>query len=387
MHGFRKRYGGVLRYSKYIIGQLGGATLFIASGLTCVIWLTQSLRFVDLIVNRGLDMLAFIYLTTMMLPSLLGFLLPVALAISALYTYHKLLADSELVVLRSAGLSRWQLARPAVWFATGIVLLGYAISLYLLPVSYGQYKDMQAFAKDNYVALLLQEGVFNSPVDGLTVFIRNRSSDGTLHGILVHDNRNPNAPVTMMAEEGQLVKTPKGPSFILKDGNRQEIDHEEERLSFLAFDDYVLDISLFAKEQRVRERDEKERFLGELLDPEEGVSPVRRAEFRAEAHQRLTWPLQNMALLLFVLAMLLAGQFNRRGNWRRYTVTLICVGMLLSAAVAVSNIVVKHPQLMWLMYALPIGTCILSLYAIVRSPLERAVPPEPPAHLLQEEAS
>ena len=112
------------QYSKYIMANLAGATLFIASGLTCVIWLTQSLRFVDLIVNRGLDMLAFLYLTTMMLPSLLGFLLPIALAISVMYTYHRLVADSELVILKSAGLSRWQLAKPAVVFAVAVALIG-----------------------------------------------------------------------------------------------------------------------------------------------------------------------------------------------------------------------------------------------------------------------
>lgn len=372
------------RYSKYIMGQLGGATLFVASGLTCVIWLTQSLRFVDLIVNRGLDMLAFIYLTTMMLPSLLGFMLPIALAISALYTYHKLLSDSELVVLRSAGLSGWQLARPAVVFAVGIVALGYVISLYLLPVSYRQYKDMQAFARNNYAALLLQEGVFNNPVSGLTVFIRERNDDGTLAGILVHDNRDPDAPVTMMAEKGQLVKTPRGPSFILKNGNRQEIDRQEEQLSFLGFDDYVLDISLFTEEQGKRVRDEKERYLSELLNPSDDVTDVQRAEFRAEAHQRLTWPLQNMMLTLFVMSMLLGGQFNRRGNWKRYTTTLVLVAVFLAAVVAISNIVVKHPQLIGAMYALPITVSLVSLYTIMRSSLEREVPAEPPAAILAE---
>lgn len=375
----------MFRYNKYIMGQLASTTLFVAAGLTCVIWLTQSLRFVDLIVNRGLDMLAFIYLTTMMLPSLLGFLLPVALAISTLYTYHKLLADSELVVLKSAGLSRWQLAKPAVVFSAAIVLLGYLISLYLLPVSYRQYKDMQDFARDNYATLLLQEGVFNNPVNGLTVFIRERNSDGTLRGILVHDNRDPSAPVTMMAEEGQLIKTPQGPSFILKDGNRQEIDHENEQLSFLAFDDYVLDISLFTTQQNKRERDEKERFLGELFHPEAGTTAVRRAEFRAEAHQRLTWPLQNLVLTLFVLAVLLGGQFNRRGNWKRYTVMLVSVGLLLAGAVAVSNIVVKYPPMLVLMYALPIGVCIISFYGILRNPLEKLIPSSPPPRALLQE--
>jgi len=85
--------------------------------------------------------------------------------------------------------------------------------------------------------------------------------------------------------------------------------------------------------------------------------------------------------------MLLGGQFNRRGNWKRYTVTLVAVGVLLAAVVAVSNIAVKHPHLVVVMYALPLGTCILSLYAIIRRPLEKAVPTDPPAHALRQEGN
>lgn len=367
------------RYSKYIISQLASSTILIAASLTCIIWLSQSLRFVDLIVNRGLDMLSFIYLTTMMLPSLLGFMLPVALAISSMFTYNKLLADSELVVMRSAGLSKWQLARPSLAFAAGVMLLGYLISLYLLPLSYRQYKDMVAFAKDNYVALLLQEGVFSSPVDGLTVFIRSRTSDGNLKGILVHDNRNPNSPVTMMAESGQLVKTPSGPSFVLKDGNRQEIDHKKEQLSFLAFDDYVLDISLFAKQTSVRKRDEKERMLGELWNPEASATEEERAEYRAEAHNRLTWPLQNLALTAFVLAMMLNGTFSRRGNWRRYTITLICVAAMLSCGITITNLAVKYAVMTPVIYLLPLLIIGGSFYALLYTPLQRTIPTAPPA--------
>lgn len=375
----------MLQYSKYIIMNLGGATLFIASSLTCVIWLTQSLRFVDLIVNRGLDMLAFLYLTTMLLPSLLGFLLPIAIAISALYAYHKLIADSELVILKSAGLSRWQLARPALLFSVLLVAVGYLISLYLLPLTYRQYKDMQAFARDNYASLLLQEGVFNMPVDGLTVFIRERYSDGTLKGILVHDNRDPKQPTTMMAEEGRLIKTAQGPRFVLVNGNRQEIDHEAERLSYLAFDDYILDISLFAGERGTRAREAKERYLGELLNPEPEITDIQRLEFQAEAHQRITWPLYNLALPLFVLAMLLGGQFNRRGNWRRYTVTLVSVSIIMVGAVGISNMMVKYPDWMFLMYALPLSIGLGSLYYVMRSPLDKPVPCEPPTETLLRE--
>lgn len=372
----------MLRYSKYITASLAESTLFIASSLTCLIWLTQSLRFVDLIVNQGLDMLAFLYLTTMLLPSLLGFMLPVALGISVLYTYHKLQADSELVVLRSAGLSRWQLAKPALQFSLLIVAFGYAISLYILPVSYRQYKDMQAFARDNYAAVLLQENVFNSPAPGLTVFIRERHSDGVLRGILVHDNRKADAPMTLMAEEGQLLKTPTGPSFKLVNGSRQEINYDKGQLSFLSFEEYVLDIGLFSKEKIDRKRDEKERFINELLNPDPGLTPTERNEFIAEAHNRLVWPLQNLVLSIFVCTMLLSGQFNRRGNVSRYVVTLAGISVLLALHVGFSNAAIKHPHMISLLYLLPFGVTAGSIYLLLHDALNRSVPSEPPQDMV-----
>lgn len=374
----------MLRYSRYIITNLAESTLFIASSLTCLIWLTQSLRFVDLIVNQGLEMMAFTYLTTMLLPSLLGFMLPIALAISVMFTYHKLQSDSELIVLRSAGLSRWQLARPSVQFSLFIVVIGYIISLYLLPVSYRQYKEMQAFAKDNYAAVLLQENVFNSPAPGLTVFIRERHSDGTLRGILVHDNRKNDAPMTMLAEQGQLVKTPTGPSFRLVNGSRQEINYDNGQLSFLSFDEYVLDMRLFAQEKIDRKRDEKERFLMELLDPDDAISDRERAKYIAEFHHRLVWPMQNLVLTLFVSMMLLSGQFNRRGNLKRYVVTLVGVGVLLALHVALSNAIIKHPNTAILLYLIPASVIGISFFVMLHNQSSGLIPDSPPPEILGE---
>lgn len=367
----------MLRYSKYIMSNLGSATLFVASGLTCIVWLTQSLRFVDMIVNQGLDMMAYLYLTTMLLPSLLGFMLPFALAASAIYAYHKLSADSELVVLKSIGLSRWQLARPALWFAFFGTVFGYFISLYLLPYTYRQYKDMQAFARNNYAAVLLQEGVFNTPVDGLTVFLRERRSDGVLKGILVQDSRVPSKTVTMMAEEGRLIKTPKGPRFVLTNGNRQELNQDKSQLSFLGFDDYVVDISLFAGEGGKRSREAKERYISELMFPEASATEHQRNEYRAEMHQRLTWPLYNFVLSALVLVLLTGGEFNRRGNWQRNAVTLLVTLGTLAVAVGLTNIVIQYPGLTLVMYGFPLLLLVASLYVLQGDPLGSPVPSGP----------
>lgn len=104
------------RISLYILRQLLVGTLFISMGLACVIWLTQSLRFVELIVNKGLSIGVFAHLTLLLIPNFLIVILPVSLFAVVLFTYNRLMADRELVVLRAAGVSQWGLARrPSAW--------------------------------------------------------------------------------------------------------------------------------------------------------------------------------------------------------------------------------------------------------------------------------
>lgn len=349
------------RYSTYIMKHVASATVLVTLSLTSIIWLTQALRFIEFIVNRGISISSFLELTLLLVPSLMLFVLPFALLCAVLFVYYRLMMDSELLVLASAGLSRFQLARPAFNMALVTTLIAYGISLYLLPVSYHEFKDMQSFLRDNYASLLLQEEVFNSPVDGLTVFIRERDADGTLHGIIVHDSRDSTKPpITMMAEKGRLLQSPQGPRFILYQGNRQEL--ENGKLSFLNFDEYTLDISFYTTGGKERTRQPEEMFLPELLFPTTQGDDA--ARLIAEGHNRLTWPLFPIALTLLALAVLLTGEFNRRGQWQRVACAVLLAGLTLSASVGLLNLSVKHPWMVGLMYGNVVGLMAVSVYAI-----------------------
>ena len=334
-------------YIRYIVRQLALAALVIAASLTAIVWLTQALRFIDFIVNRGVSTFTFLKLTGLMVPSLLFVVLPFAVFVSVMFIYNKLMADSELVVLQSAGLSRFQLAKPVLWVAGGATAIAYFISLYALPVTYRQFKDMQTFLRDNYASLLLQEEVFNTPVDGLTVFVRERESNGVLRGILVHDNSDPALPVTMMAQEGRLQQTPQGPRFLLYNGNRQEV--KKGRMSFLAFDNYVVDLSFYTKKVTERTRKPEEYFVHELF-AEAQRSPYRAGELLAEAHHRIVWPLYNLALGLFAVVMLLSGEFNRRGNWRRITASVLAALGVVALGMSLQNLAARDAMMIPLLY-------------------------------------
>ncbi len=336
------------RYNKYITRHLAYSTVLITLSLTSIVWLTQALRFIDFIVNQGVSIAVFLTLTVLLIPSLLFMILPPALFCSILFVYNKMKAESELVVLQAAGLSRWRLALPGLQVAGVVVAIAYFIALYLQPVSYRQFKDMQSFLRNNYVSILLQEGVFSNPVEGLMVFIRERDQNNILHGILVHDSRQPETAVTMMAEEGKLVETQAGPRFLLKNGNRQEV--RDGKLSFLNFDSYTLDISLYAKSVKTRYADPQEMSVGELFTPDPALTPAENAKRRAEGHQRLLWPAYAGCMALIALAALLCGQFNRRGHWQRIAIAVAAGTGILFASIGLRGIIAMQPELTVLAY-------------------------------------
>lgn len=335
------------RYSKYIMKHLTVTVALVTVSLTSIIWLTQALRFIDFIVHRGISFVGFLELTLLLIPSLMLFILPFALLITVIYVYYRLMMDSELLVLSGAGLSRFQVAAPAMNVALGITALSYLISLYLLPVSYHEFKNMQVFMRDNYATLLLQEDVFNNPVDGLTVYIHDRDKDGTMRGIVVHDSRDEGKPpVTMMAEEGRLEQTAQGPRFLMIKGNRQQV--EKGRLSYLDFDQYTLDLSFYNGGGVNRARQPEEMFVWELLNPPADAPDPNR--LIAEGHNRLTWPLQSLAITLFCVAVLLTGEFNRRGQWQRVTGIIVAAALCISASVGLLNLSARYPWMISLMY-------------------------------------
>ncbi len=339
-------------YSKYIITRVVGPLTFVALGFTGLAWLTQSLRFVDLIINRGLGVGMFVYLSSLLLPSLISVVLPVALFAAVIFAFNRMTWDSEMIILSNAGLSRWQILRPVVHLSLIVMLIGYSIAFYVMPASYRKFKDMQAYIRDNYASVLLQEGVFNTMIEGLTVYVRSR--DGSLlKGILVHDGRNQKAPVTMMAEEGEMLNTPSGAQFLLINGNRQEMNTEQQQVSILHFDRYAVELSMFNNPVINRVREAEERFLPELLFPEPNILPSLKSRLNVELHNRILWSFSALVAGILAASAFIGGQYNRRGQWRRILITCILCGGYFGGLLSLINALSPH------------GWAIMGAYAYV----------------------
>src|SRR6201986_279798 len=100
------------RADRYILRQCFAVMILVTATLSAAIWLAQSLRLIDLIVNRGLSVDVFLYLAILILPRFLNIVLPIGAFSAVLFTFNRLITESELVVMRSAGLSHVALAKP-----------------------------------------------------------------------------------------------------------------------------------------------------------------------------------------------------------------------------------------------------------------------------------
>lgn len=177
-------------YDRYVLRQMGLATGFVALALTIVIFLTQSLRFLELVMESGASAASFWMLTLLALPRFLEIILPIALMAATVFVYHRMALDSEIVTLRAAGISALRLGRPALVLAVGVGAVLLFVTCWLAPVSVTGMQSMRQIIKAHYSTLMFREGVFNPVGSGLTVYVRKRTSEGELEGVLIHDARS-----------------------------------------------------------------------------------------------------------------------------------------------------------------------------------------------------
>lgn len=349
--------------SHYLLLQALGPFIVASIVLTGIIWLTQALRMLDVLITQGQTLLTFFELTALALPSTLVIVLPISLFCAMLYTLHKLISDSEIVVMFSAGISRPAIASPFMAIALGTSFLILIFSIYVAPAGLRELKSRLYEIRSDVATAMIREGTFTNPAQGLTVYVRERSSDGTTNGILVHDSRNPKEPITYMAETGSLVDGPNGPLLVMFNGNIQRVSREGSKdmgaATLLYFDKYTYDLSQYIDSEPNFTYEGRERYFSELIDParDDTYGWTNRQKLLADAHERLVEGVYPTMLTLIALAALLPAPFNRRGYASRMAFAAILALVIRILGFILANGAATSSYLIPTMYALPLAVC------------------------------
>lgn len=352
--------------NRYIFRHLIVGTLLVSGVLAYILWLTQSLGYIEMIINKGLSIGTWLELTLLLMPNVMVIILPISLFLVVLFIYNKMTVDQELVVAQTAGISQWGLAFPAIVVAVLTTATAYTLTLYYGPMSVRAFKELQWSVRSDVSQVMLREGTFNKVGKGLTIYVRERGPEGDLRGLLVHDKRDEIKSITMMAQNGAVVSGPDGPRVILSKGSRQELTRGKGDLTLLYFDRYTVDLGLIELTGDARFTDNRERSTAELftLSEADGIKPRNIRRMRVEGHQRLTSPLWNLSLAAVALAFILTGTFNRHGQVKRISIAILCTVIIETAGLGAASLASKNLLFVPLLYLVALVPFGLGLFVL-----------------------
>ena len=301
--------------NRYLLTQVCALSFIMTVIFAAAIWLTQSLRFIDLLIARGLSLWSFLKLSSLLLPSLISTILPIGFLIALFFIFAKLYQDGELIVLKALGLSNWQIIRPILILASLFVGLLYTMHFYIQPVANKSFKDLRETIRNNLTGEWIQPGIFTT-LQGVTFYTKEKTHRGEMRGIFAYDSRDKKRPATIMAEVGQILETVNGLRFVLFRGSRQSVDAKSGKPTILNFEQYSVEIES-QKFLAPRPRKANELLIDELFNPNADLSEKEAKQRLIEIHERFLLPLSVFPFALLVGLTFLYGDYNRRGRTQR----------------------------------------------------------------------
>jgi len=359
-----------MQFNLYLFNQLLRTTLALTIVVMGIIWLFQTIRILELVVNRGAAVSDFLIMSVASMPLWLMIAIPISGFIAVNWVFSRILADRELMVMQSIGLSPLQLAKAPI--ALGVLLTTFLAlnTIYILPTSFGVYKDLQFKLRNSIPIILLRDGVFIEVVDDMTMFIGSRDNDDIMRDIFIHDARIADRIITMTAQSGEFIGREGSPTLILQNGERSERNAEGQSGAVLLFESHSVTITRNSSQQTERAIiDNNEDSITNLLSADAAHSPKHYLQRHAEGHYRIASPWLGLGLALLSAAIILRGQI-RRDLWTRRANLNISACVLVIIAVVISRGWITNNANLWPLIHLSVLAPIIIALWLLRQPRE-----------------
>jgi len=343
----------VTRLDRYLLSQLMALFGFFSLVLVSVYWVNQAVLLFDKLISDGQTAWVVLEFTALALPNVIRLVLPVSAFAAVIYAVNRLSSESELVVMRAAGGSPWQLARPVAIFGVIVALMMVALVHVLVPVSRAQMALRQAQISENVTARFLTEGSFQHPAPGVTIYIREISPFGELLDIYLVDARSAANRTNYSAEKALIVRSDTGPKLIMFTGLAQTLRLTDRSLAITRFASFTYDIASLVGTPTRGASGWDELPSWALIAPGDDQLAAAKST-RATAWQvlndRFAQPLLAPAAALIGFAALMLGSFSRFGMWRQIGLAIVGLIVLQFLNNAAESAMRAGPELWWLAY-------------------------------------
>jgi len=188
-----------------------GITVF-----TFVLLLARLLKLTELVVNRGLPAWQIGRLIGLLLPAFLEVTVPMAMLLAILVAFGRLSSDNEIVAIRGAGLSVYQLLPSVATFVVAVTAITAILGVWVRPWSNRTLRTaIVDLARTNAIAGI-RPRAFNDDFPGIVLYAEGiDTAAAKLTHVLVSDHRDATQHNTVFAREGKMFPDELGHTLTL----------------------------------------------------------------------------------------------------------------------------------------------------------------------------
>lgn len=292
---------------RYIIKRI--ILLFFSILLAClaIFWIIEILGKINIVTANKASIAQFIYLSIMLIPSILVTVIPLALAITTAHSLHGLNQDSEMVIIANAGSGRKYIWRPIILMGIIASIIVFILANFIVPVSRMNMRRMIAETSANFIANVMRSDNFISIQKNLYMKIGKRTVNSDVNDIFIADERKPNTTSYYYAQQAHIVKNLNYYFLVMNNGVIIRYNKLNNENSIAKFHSYSLELSNFTRNEAQIHLYPKDLSLNFLLNhaPDDTYYVNNQKSCFAELHYRLTSWL--FSLIFILIALITAG--------------------------------------------------------------------------------
>ena len=209
--------------NKYLFKQSLIPFLLSVAVITTVLFLQFLIRAVDRFLGKGLDALTIFEYLYLNLAWIIALSVPMSLLISSVMTFGRMSQQNEITALKSAGVSLYNIIKPALWFGAIVATALCFFNNFILPeMNY----NARLLARDIYKKkpeLSIEPGYFVDMIPQYTMIVK--EMDGKdFKDVKIFSKNQKSEQTTIYANQGSLSSDGNMITIDLQDGEIHEID-------------------------------------------------------------------------------------------------------------------------------------------------------------------
>lgn len=233
-----------------------------------------------------------------------------------------------------------------------------------MPLANKQLRISRHDIQENYTNISFTPQTFEN-LHQITIYTKNRDEKNNLYGILINDQRQKDYAITLTAEFGNLIARNDSVLLKLRNGTLQRYNLESQKSEILRFDEYIFNLNDKNRESFDYKWKPNERFINELIYPDENLSPRDLEKNNSEIHKRVNDSLISFIFAIIICSSILRIKISRRGNFFNLILTLVWCLIYIISLIFSYRLSENSSSLVFLPYLINFAFLIFGLVPLI----------------------